>query len=177
MYKLKTFSSSVRSPSAYCWCRSFSLIKKLSSPFKKKSDFSSLAQCFQSVGQQNVADVRPAAPGNRMSPEKKSKERVLYICTFKIIMGINVQGGEKMLNLKMLWKTWEKPQYDLGTLHFVEDDKMIVWWSGKVPSITFDYSINILISWLSWDTRASGMQECGHGFLRYVENLLLSSLL
>lgn len=62
-----------------------------------------------------------------MSPEKKNKERVLYICTFKIIMGINVKGGEKMLNLKMLWKTLEKPQYDLGTLHFVEDDKMIVW--------------------------------------------------
>lgn len=92
MYKLKTFSSSVHSPSAYCWCRSFSLIKKLSSPFKKKV---TLAQCFQSVGQQNAAGVRPAAPGNRMSPEKKSKERVLYICTFKIIMGINVKGGKK----------------------------------------------------------------------------------
>lgn len=35
-----------------------------------------------------------------MSPEKKSKERVLYICTFKIIMGINVKGGEKNAKLK-----------------------------------------------------------------------------
>lgn len=42
-------------------------------------------------------------------------------------MGINVKGGEKMLNLKMLWKTWEKPQYDLGTLHFIEDDTMMMF--------------------------------------------------
>lgn len=27
----------------------------------------------------------------------------------------------------MLWKTWEKPQYDLGTLHFIEDDKMMMF--------------------------------------------------
>lgn len=38
-----------------------------------------------------------------------------------------MKGGEKMLNLKMFWKTCEKTQYVLGTLYFIEDDdKMIV---------------------------------------------------
>ena len=71
-----------------------------------------------------------------VSPEKKSKERVLCICAFKIIMGMNVKGRENILNLKTFWKTWEKIQYDLGTLYFIEDDdKMIAWLCGKVSSM------------------------------------------
>lgn len=46
MYMIKTFSSPVHSPSAKYWMQDFSLIKKLSSPFK---NFSSQAQCSFSV--------------------------------------------------------------------------------------------------------------------------------
>lgn len=67
MYMIKTFSSPVHSPSAKYWMQDFSLIKKLSSPFKKKKKKVTLVLKlnvhFQSVGKQHDEDVNVTEPG------------------------------------------------------------------------------------------------------------------